>query len=502
MKWLTLLIISLMAFAAQAQAQEAPREPQTPAEWRTLTLSDLAMIETTLRENTPFGVRRDKSEAARWLAQGAAEARRRAADVADKAGWYYTLAGFVNGFRDPHINLRASSSLPPARWPGFIALRKGETTIVAYSDPSDAGAPPVGAEIVSCDGARIDALIASRIYPFVLNDRLAIDRRRAPTRLFLDRGVPFAPPPTTCIFRHAGADSSRTLHWRALPQPETDYWTRYNGLTVGPDATIGVSEAAPGVFWIGVPTFSSGSETAPRLQALVDEVRAKAEVMRAARAIVIDVRGNGGGNTAWSDRLVEALIPADVLKRHAPPGGLTAIDWRASADNSAYFRTFLEEAKTEFGAESEEVRFLTDIVANLDRTRAAGRALWRQGSPVTGRGGGLTTRRPAGASPFPATIYILGNGTCGSTCLNFLDRMLFIPGVKLIGSASNGDTDMMEVRTVATPSGLARLTLPQKAYRGRARGSLEAYAPDIAYEGAWDDDAVRDWTLGLLGTPR
>jgi hypothetical protein len=93
---------------------------------------------------------------------------------------------------------------------------------------------------------------------------------------------------------------------------------------------------------------------------------------------------------------------------------------------------------------------------------------------------------------------MLSNGTCGSSCLNFADTVLFVPGVKLIGSATSGDGPYMEVREVTLPSGLVTLTIPQKVWRGMGRGSLEAYEPDVAYDGAWDDASVRAWVMELI----
>jgi hypothetical protein len=56
----------------------------------------------------------------------------------------------------------------------------------------------------------------------------------------------------------------------------------------------------------------------------------------------------------------------------------------------------------------------------------------------------------------------------------------------------------MEVRNVMLPSGLVELTIPQKVWRGMPRGPLEAYEPDIAYDGAWDGASVRAWVMGLI----
>ena len=70
--------------------------------------------------------------------------------------------------------------------------------------------------------------------------------------------------------------------------------------------------------------------------------------------------------------------------------------------------------------------------------------------------------------------------------------------MKLIGSATSGDGPYMEVRNVTLPSGLVELTIPQKVWRGMPRGALEAYDPDIVYDGAWDDASVRAWVMALI----
>lgn len=74
--------------------------------------------------------------------------------------------------------------------------------------------------------------------------------------------------------------------------------------------------------------------------------------------------------------------------------------------------------------------------------------------------------------------------------------------MRLLGSATSGDGPYMEVRSEALPSGLTQLTFPQKVYRGMARGALEVYTPDIAYDGAWDDASVRAWTMKSIEADR
>lgn len=491
--------IAAFALACAPAAADAPKEPATAAEWRALALADLDAIHKQLADNSPIAIDRENPEQQNWWREGRDKARALAERAQTKGGYFYALNFYVNGFRDPHVNLNATTGLPAPQWPGFIAAPKGDGAVVSWR--ADDG-PPLGAEIVSCGGETLEALRTERVYPYTLNPKLALDQRRAVSRLFLDRGAPFAPLVQSCLFRIDGREETRTLSWRALPDPDAAYWTAYNAASAGAGAEWGVKEPAPGVFWIGIPTFSSGEQTAPKLKALVEEISAKAETMRSGRAIVVDIRGNGGGNTAWSNRIVEALLPAALLRASTPREGRSAVDWRVSDANIAYWEEFAVEARNEFGEKSEEVKFVAEVLDGLRKAKARGRDLWRQGWPVVSAGGGLTTRRPTSGAGIPARLLVLSNGSCASTCLDFLDRILFVPGVKLIGSDSGGDTNMMEVRSVTLPSGLATLTLPQKVYRGRARGSLEAYRADIAYPGPWDDGAVRAWALRIAeGAP-
>jgi hypothetical protein len=496
-----LAALSLVCLAGPALAQDAPSRPATPEAWRELTLSDLAAAREVLNTQTPIPFDTENPSYPAWLQQGYEQATARAAAVTDQSGYYYTLAFYLSGFGDPHISVNSSADLPPPSWPGFVAASRNGGAVVVMRDESDADAPAIGAQILSCEGRMLEDLATERLYPFVLNERLALDRRRAATRLFMNRPIPGAPPPANCRVSENGAERDITLRWRALPDPADAYWAAYQTASVGARAEWGVSEPAPGVFWIGIPTFASGGDAVPQLEQLVRDIQARAADMRAGRAIVIDVRGNGGGSSLWADRIAEAVFGERVVQRAArASSGRSATDWRASADNIVYWRAWLTDvAIPEFGADSEAVQFGRSAIEGMERALMRDPPIWRQGWPIVSRSGGLTERRPRGGrAPFAARVYMLSNGTCGSSCLNFADTVLFVPGVQLIGSATAGDGPYMEVRNVTLPSSLATLTIPQKVWRGMGRGPLEAYQPDIAYDGAWDDASVRAWVMGQV----
>lgn len=490
-----LLAVALHGGAACAQAAV---KPATPEGWRALTLADLEAAAQLLRDHSPIPFDKENPQTAAWLEQGLKQAKARVADVQGESDWLHVLSMYGYGFRDPHVSIAPLGEPPPAQWPGFIASAQGADAVVVARDESDADALPLGTFIRRCDGRSLAALADERVFPIVFFQGLPADRRRAITRLFFHRPNVLLPATSACIVAPpGGTEREIKLRWRDLPADRGAWMERYRAASTGPPTDWGLSEPAPGVFWIGVPTFSSGPQTAPKLDALVKAVAARGDDMRRARAIVIDTRGNGGGNSAWADKLAEAIFTPEVLKRHAPPSYRSAVDWRASRGNAAYWRQWAEQMKTEFGEDNH--RRALRYVERFEKHADDPVPLFRDGAERVDAGGGMTARRPHGESPFPARVYFLSNGSCGSSCLNFADRVLFVPGVKLIGLATSGDGLLMDVRNETLPSGLARLVIPQKVARGRGRGALEVYVPDVVHDGPWDDASVRKWVMTLVG---
>lgn len=483
---------ALAASAAAAQEQGAPQPPATPEAWRAAAEADLEALRMYLRDDTPVAIDSENPRMQRWFERGYREARRRVRRVSDQPSYFYALAAYTNGFQDPHLNLQSAVPITTARWPGFVTTARGEDTIVA-SGAEDSG-PAIGARLVSCDGQSPTRLRERIVFPFTLNPQIARDRRVAHSRLFLDRGNIFAPPPRRCVFEQDGVRNTLNLTWRDIPD---DFWTQYEAATTGAGAQFGISTPEEGLTWIGVPTLAG--EAGAQLRALIDEIKTDAAEMRAGRAIVIDVRGNGGGNSEWGAEIARAIWGDEVINAIPDPDPNNATDWRVSQRNLDYISSFAPELIAQFGEDSEIAGWVRQVQQGLSESLASGAPMWRARSEgQTGpapQGGGYTLRRPQGASPIPARVFLLSNGTCASACLDFADIALHIPGVQLIGMDTGGDGLLMEVRSQTLPSGLSRVVLPLKVYRGRARGALEAYQADVVYDGVWDDLAVRAWAI-------
>lgn len=473
----------------------------TPEQWSALTRQDLMEMRRQLERNTPIPYDAENPAYARWLVAGYEQAMTRAAQVTDLSGYFFTLAAYMNGFQDLHLSFGLAGEPPPGRWPGFIVSLKGDVAEVVFRDESDVVAPAVGTTVIACDGKSLRELARERIFPFRHIEAIPSHVRLAVSRLFLDRQNPFAPAIQSCDVDYNGVKQALPLQWRPLPDNEDPWFEQFSIASNGPATGWGVKEVETGIWWIGVPTFSSGDVTAALLKALIEEVEKNGDRMRSARAIVIDTRGNGGGNSAWADRLANAIFTPAVLENHRGPSYSTATDWRASKENGRFWTEWAVQMEKEFGPWSIN-RFIGLFLGRqLTKFADEETPLYRIPTCWPSRSGGLTKLRPKGESPFPARVFMLSNGSCGSSCLNFADTVLMVPGVKLVGAATSADGVYMDVRSVDLPSGVGAVTFAQKVERGGGRAALEYYPPDIAYDGPWSDEAVRQWVLEIAKRP-
>jgi hypothetical protein len=124
----------------------------------------------------------------------------------------------------------------------------------------------------------------------------------------------------------------------------------------------------------------------------------------------------------------------------------------------------------------------------------------RRGDPfVTYRDPPEPQRRPA-ANPVVARIFLLTDGRCGSSCLDFADLLFAMGEVRHVGMPTHADTNYGDVRGVALPSGILRLTFAMKAIRGRPRRSGQPYIPSERWSGDMSDTAgIEALVLELAG---
>nr|WP_304363648.1 S41 family peptidase [Jiella sp. LLJ827] len=226
-----------------------------------------------------------------------------------------------------------------------------------------------------------------------------------------------------------------------------------------------------------------GSVPFKGLTRIIAKARKEQDALRAAPFVVLDVRGNGGGSSYWSEEIARILWGKDWIEAHPKPGNDT-VDWRASKGNTAlvesYAKTF-EKSKRPAKLTAE----LETVAAGMRQSLTAGKPFWRE-KDETGQPSGAAK---AAKNPMAGPVYLLTNYRCASSCLTSIDLWKAIGGIQ-IGHQTYADSFYLEAHHMVLPSKLVRATTPMKVYRDRARGSNQPQLPAFVYKGDMTDDAA------------
>jgi hypothetical protein len=247
-----------------------------------------------------------------------------------------------------------------------------------------------------------------------------------------------------------------------------------------------------GGWLISTPSFDAGSPaTVAELSRLITEVEAKADAIRAGRMLVLDVRGNHGGDSNYGLRIAAALWGQDYVDAMKPRPA--AIDWRVSNENLRALKFFLERERTQFGEGSGAAQPLSDVVNGMEAAAAQPLTWYRDvtpsGAPVT-----------AAPERMAAKVYFLTDYACFSACLDFADLVIHVPGVVHAGQETSADAIYIDNNALRMPSGNGWLDYSMKVNRGRARGNNESYRPALPWSGSMEDtQAIEAWIGGLAG---
>lgn len=469
-----LLAIALLVTAAAAQAE--PDLPTTPAAWRDAALRDIAAGYQVTLDNHAGALDPHNPgflanlEAARE--RGMALARQ----VKDAPGYVAALQGFTARINDGHAGIATKGKLlaPDAqRWPGFVAAWREDLYVYA----SEPGGPPVGARIVSCDGKPAKRLLEDNVFAFEGRGNEAGQWWTSARELFVDRGNPFIQVPRRCVFATTdGKETELALDWR----PRTEQAREWSGGAVGmAELPVGLTEPRPNLFWVAMPTFHPNDAERAAYHAMAERVRQDRARFLQAAAVVIDLRGNHGGASMWSEEFAGALWGEARLQRRRDAYDANTVTWyRASPGNLAHFR-MLEQRFVQQG-EKKAQAWAAARAAGIAAAQAAGQPYYIDREDAAKAPANPQADRPGDPPPFTRPVYVIVPGYCASACLDALDMFKLFPNTRLVGAPSSADSTYMEVRSQDLPGGLARTIVPTKLYVGRPRGNGQVYQPDIA----------------------
>lgn len=454
------------------QAQTVDPKQKAESLWRELAINDLNALHAHLSSAHPGAVDPENPAVRAWLKNGLPSSMRLAEQAKSFAGAYFALRHFLDGFNDAHVFLNPTMTVQRVEYPGFIAATRGDRFVVVES------ASPlvkVGSEIISCDGVATANLYKTNVLPFHGIEGLEAQHAAFAPYLFADMGNPFVSRPRTCNFKYGNRTAAVDLAWERTDA--TLLREKLDSAAHGPSAEPGLEEWQPGHFWIGLPEFQFANDSRKvreeNMLGLIASLKAQGDVLRRAKVIVFDVRGNQGGSSHWGDLVLQAIWGegfTDNLLRSQ----WKSIEWRVSDINIAANETSLARSLKSYGPGDARTQSLQTLVSNLKDAKRRGVALM----PVARNDAGQKPRTQQVAPK----IILLSNGSCVSACLDFADSILSIKGAQVWGSDTEADSVYIENWNDNLPSGLFRLSWPMKVYRGRQRGNNEPYLATVRFD--------------------
>ena len=490
------LLFGSLVFAAAVGTAQAPRE----RDWSKALAEDAQALHNDIAASHPGAVN--------TLDPGfAANNDRQLAIALDKAktaksygDYFYPLRQYVASFNDGHMSFGAFGDTPNDYWwPGFATHDDGTgATFVATDEP---GAPvPKGARLMGCDGmtaARYAEVTLGKMWG---NWSLESQHRYRGWSQFLDENSGLVPRAKTCTFRIGQATKTVALTWRPLPIDRVvGLMDRLMRFERGQFAARSLGD---GTRWFALPSFngSPGSDAVKSLPKMIEALADERPVLSRAPAIVLDLRGNGGGTSDWSRQIAVALWGQAAIDA-LPLGPEVHVDWRASPTNLAAIATAYAERRDSDGFSPETDSWYRSTIAGLGVAIARKQSLWRhvQFDAEADKATPAATVKPT-AAPLPrlaGPVYVITDFVCMSACLDALDLWKALGAVQ-IGRSTGADTLYMEIRQLRLPSGIGAVSMPMKVYRGRARGSNVPAVPAHRFAGdIGDSKALESWVATL-----
>jgi hypothetical protein len=463
-----------------ALARNVSGQNTSAKEWQALTRIDLEAAYDLIRDNHPATAIEANDKLFRDALSSAHErALTRIATVETLEGYDATLSEFANSMGDGHISSNPLFLKRTVRWTGIIAATRGGHWLVANEDSERVGVNLIGFEIVSCDGVPA-AVFGTDAMHF---RAVASDEALRAGWLLVDEGNPFLKPPASCVFLHHETRSSLTLKWTDINRTLLiqRYWKAPYG-----QAGCGLRPSGDG-WWIALQGLT------PEAQSVIDAAKDKDAALRSAPYVVVDLRGNGGGDSAYGRALAEALYGREFVDSRlgsAVESSRCPSVFRTSAGNIQALATL--GAQFEKAGDASGAREYAAAVQSMKAAASAGHLL--SGSTTCEMS--EVESSPRSLSLMKGKVFVVTDAPCFSSCVSTVGYLRKLGAIQ-VGLPTGAVTHYSEVREITLPSGLSTFSTLQ-AIMPSAPHDIGPYAPAVEFDGdITDTKSIETWIAGL-----
>ena len=289
-----------------------------------------------------------------------------------------------------------------------------------------------------------------------------------------------------------------TLAWR--PVIPDEQISRMNAARHAAAGSFSARTLPDGTRWYSIPSFNAdpASTAGKTLPGMIAAMRADRDALATAPALVLDLRGNGGGSSDWSHQIADVLWGEAAMRKL--PANQVYVEWRASPANLRSLEASYGQQRRGGGLSPDADHWFRASIAGISGAIARGDALWRDGDDAPSADTPPPVVPPS-PKPLAGPVFLITDESCGSACLDAVDLWRALGAVH-VGRTTSADTLYMDVRFYSLPSGLANGWMPMKVYRGRPRGANQPVTPVYKFDGDITDTPVLERWIATLPPAR
>lgn len=400
-----------------------------------------------------------------WLTKGLAESIKLANRANTKAGYYYALSYYARGFHNGHIFIDIGKV--PYLYAGLLLRYENGKYVVQKRDERYRLLPPLNSVLLSCDGRSVQEIIDRDIIPYRYTPNLEASYSKVARDMFFDAN-PFRVYANECKFEVEGKEKTFPIYWQKISS--AGYPSIMKNLRSM--RKLSTKKFGKNGLWITIPTFFPDTKQS----VVFEKIIATASSYRNYNPIVLDVRGNGGGNSSWGTRLLFALYGKSFI-------------YHITSQKNDGFNVF-RVSKENIDRISWIVRLYPEqkpVLLQMQKAKAAGDTLVTiiDCEDDNKQKNNLTTQE---SSLFSNQLYYLTDYVCFSACLNVADDVFSLPNTTHIGLPTDADSAYTVNNNVVLAGG-ANFEYNMAVQRGRIRGENVPYIPKYRYNGDINDTA-------------
>lgn len=451
-----------------------------------LAVKDLAAAHQLIVSSHPGAIDKENKDFTDWVERGYLEARQLSLLVGSRRDAQAVLGFYISGFKDGHVGIYQSEK-GSSSWAGFILDKRGEEFVVSrVAKGWPVPLPPIGSSVISCDGKTVREIVSNEISPYI--DR-RLDLQSTWNHLAKHLTVDDADYPVLArkragkcqVVLSSGVKQNYDLLWQEDGGQLADFLYQ-------PQPPQTVLNLGNGRYWVHASNFAPSASENASLEKMLDVL----ESIDDARLVVLDTRGNRGGNSLVGARILSALLGEKFVESLDRSSRSYAM-WRVSPLALSTLDNALTSTERDYGKGSDAYTFVSGLRKSMNAALKEKTDWLRQ--PETSS---LDQDRSKDLKQkiFKGQLVLVTDSFCASACLDFADAVLAVPGAIQFGLPTSADTVYIDIGAQVLPSG-ARFWLPLKVWRGRVRGNNQSYEPRYVFDGDINDTpAVQKWVLG------